>query len=207
VEIIRDFIYDDAYSPGGPLVLFSNPANANFITIRYKKDADLTELLPASAQILKIDNPGYPFDYKFVDEDFDKLFKTETLVGKLAAIFASLAVVISCLGLFGLAAYTTERRRKEIGILKVLGASIAGLAGLLSKEFLQLVLLSCVIAFPGAWWAMTQWLQDDAYRTPIYWWVFAAAGSISVFIALSTISFQAIRNALANPVTSLRANP
>jgi ABC-type antimicrobial peptide transport system permease subunit len=119
-------------------------------------------------------------------------------------VFAALAIVISCLGLFGLAAYTAERRTKEIGIRKVLGASVPGIAGLLSKDFLQLVLLSCIIAFPLAWWAMNSWLQDFQYRISIHWWVFVAAGILSVLIALATISFQAIKAAVANPVKSLR---
>jgi ABC-type antimicrobial peptide transport system permease subunit len=154
--------------------------------------------------IIKSNNPGYPFDYKFVDDEFDLIFKTETLTGTLAGVFASLAIFISCLGLFGLAAYTAERRIKEIGIRKVLGASVAGLTGLLSKDFLQLVGISCLIAFPVAWWAISNWLQNYQYRVSIHWWVFAAAGIITALIALATVSFQAIKAALNNPVKSLR---
>ncbi|HVX26098.1 MAG TPA: FtsX-like permease family protein, partial [Parafilimonas sp.] len=133
-----------------------------------------------------------------------KMFSSETLIGKLAGVFAVLAIFISCLGLFGLAAYTAERRTKEIGIRKVLGASVTGLAGLLAKEFLQLVTISCVIAFPVAWWFMHNWLQDYAYRTTIDWWMFALAGIAALLIALLTVSFQAIKAAIANPVKSLR---
>jgi ABC-type antimicrobial peptide transport system permease subunit len=132
------------------------------------------------------------------------MFSSETLIGKLAGVFAILAIFISCLGLFGLAAYTAERRTKEIGIRKVLGASMTGLTGLLAKEFLQLVALSCIIAFPAAWWFMSKWLQDYAYRTTIQWWMFAAAGSGALLIALITVSFQSIKAAIANPVKSLR---
>jgi len=127
------------------------------------------------------------------------------LISKLSRVFAILAIVISCLGLFGLAAYTAERRIKEIGIRKVLGASIAGITSLLSKEFLQLVLVSCVIAFPVAWWIMHQWLQDYQYRIEISLWIFLAAGIAAVLIALITISFQSIKAAIANPVKSLRS--
>lgn len=132
------------------------------------------------------------------------MFADETLIGKLSRVFAALAIIISCMGLFGLAAYTAERRRKEIGIRKVLGASVKGLAGLLSKDFLQLVLISCLIAFPMAWWAMHNWLDDYSYRIEIGWGVFVLAGALAILIAVATISFQAVRTALANPVNSLR---
>ena len=127
------------------------------------------------------------------------------LIEKLAGIFSVLAIFISCLGLFGLAAYTAEQRRKEIGIRKVLGASTQGLAGLLSKEFLKLVALSCILAFPISWWAMHNWLQDYQYRTTIHWWIFAIAGIVSLTIALITVSFQAIKVAINNPINSLRS--
>jgi ABC-type antimicrobial peptide transport system permease subunit len=122
----------------------------------------------------------------------------------LAGVFATLAIIISCLGLFGLAAYTAERRTKEIGIRKVLGASARGLAGLLSKDFLQLVSISCIIAFPIAWWMMHSWLSDFEYRVHISWWIFLGAGILAILIALLTVSFQAIKAAMANPVKSLR---
>ena len=120
-------------------------------------------------------------------------------------VFAVLAILISCLGLFGLAAHTAERRTKEIGIRKVLGATTRGITGLLSKDFLQLVLIACAIAFPAAWLVMNHWLKDYAYRIQISWWVFAVGGVMAMAIALSTISFQAIKAAMANPVNSLRA--
>ncbi|HEY8735313.1 MAG TPA: FtsX-like permease family protein, partial [Puia sp.] len=151
------------------------------------------------------DNPPYPVEYRFIDDDFNQLFKTETLTGKLAGIFAGLAILISCLGLFGLAAYTAERRIKEIGIRKVLGATASGLVGLLSKDFLKLVGYSCLISFPVAWWALNNWLQSYEYRTTISWWIFATAGASAMLIALTTVSFQAIKAALANPVNSLRS--
>ena len=132
------------------------------------------------------------------------MFAAETLIGKLAGVFAMLAIFISCLGLFGLAAYTAERRTKEIGIRKVLGASVTGLTGLLAKDFLQLVTVSCIVAFPVAGWFMNNWLQDYAYRTTIQWWMFALAGLGALLIALMTVSFQAIKAAIANPVESLR---
>jgi putative ABC transport system permease protein len=156
-------------------------------------------------QVMKANNPGYPFDYKFVDDEFNNVFKSEMLVGKLSRVFALLAILISCLGLFGLAAYTAERRTREIGIRKVLGASIHGITALLSKDFLLLVLFSAVIAFPLAWWAMHKWLLNYDYRITIQWWVFVGAGVVALLIASFTISFQAIRAAIANPVKSLRS--
>ena len=132
------------------------------------------------------------------------MFLNEQLVSQLSRIFAALAIIISCLGLFGLAAYTAERRTREIGIRKVLGASMPGIAALLSKDFLQLVCVACIIAFPIAWWMMHGWLQDYKYRIEISWWIFLIAGLTAILIAFLTISFQAIKAAVANPVKSLR---
>ncbi|MEJ7683133.1 MAG: FtsX-like permease family protein [Segetibacter sp.] len=160
------------YNYSEPVILFCSPANTNIVTIRFKDNIDLTEALSKTGSVIKTYNPAYPFEYRFVNEDFHQLFKTETLIGKLAGIFSLLAITISCLGLFGLAAYTAERRTKEISIRKVLGASVKGIAGLLSKEFLQLVFVSCIVAFPLAWLAMDKWLQNYAYRTEISWWIF-----------------------------------
>jgi putative ABC transport system permease protein len=154
---------------------------------------------------MRKDNPAYPFDYRFVDDQFNQMFQSEMLVSKLSRLFASLAIIISCLGLFGLAAYTAERRTKEIGIRKVLGASVTSVTALLSKDFLVLVVISCAIAFPAAYYKMSLWLKDYQYHIDIQWWVFAAAGFIAVVIALVTISFQSIKAAMANPVKSLRS--
>jgi ABC-type antimicrobial peptide transport system permease subunit len=205
VGIIKDFIYNNMYGAADPLVLFCGSYSATELTIRFKPDVNLTQALAKTASVMKAENPGYPFEYKFYDEDFDAFFATETLIGKLAGVFSVLAIFISCLGLFGLAAYTAERRTREMGIRKVLGASVQGLAGLLSKEFLQLVALSCIVAFPVAWWAMNSWLRDYEYRTAIHWWIFAVAGFTSLAIALITVSFQALKAAMVNPVKSLRA--
>ncbi|HEY1870995.1 MAG TPA: FtsX-like permease family protein, partial [Chitinophagaceae bacterium] len=174
------------------------------MAVRFKPNVNLSRALQKTGDVMKAENPGFPFEYHFADKDFDAMFSSETLIGKLAGVFAILAIFISCLGLFGLAAYTAERRTKEIGIRKVLGASMTGLTGLLAKEFLQLVALSCIIASPAAWWFMSKWLQDYAYRTTIQWWMFAAAGSGALLIALITVSFQSIKAAIANPVKSLR---
>jgi putative ABC transport system permease protein len=205
VGIIKDFVYNDIYGPGAPLILLPDLNGATVMALRLKQNARLSEALAAVESVMNAENPGYPFEYHFADESFDALFSTEALIGKLAGVFSALAVFISCLGLFGLAAYTAERRAKEIGIRKVLGASVQGLAGLLSKEFLLLVAISCLIAIPIAWWAMKGWLDGYAYRTAIHWWVFVVAAILALAVALVTVSFQAIRVAMANPVRSLRA--
>lgn len=202
--IVKDYLYNDMYASSAPLMLYNHPEGTYILSIRVKQNVNVQDALTKIGPIVKADNPGYPFEYQFIDDDFNQQFKTETLTGTLAGVFAGLAIFISCLGLFGLAAYTAERRIKEIGIRKVLGASVAGLTGLLSKDFLQLVGMSCLIAFPVAWWALNHWLQSYQYRVSIHWWVFASAGVMAIVIALVTVSFQAIKAALMNPVKSLR---
>lgn len=148
--------------------------------------------------------PGMPFNYRFMDEAFNNIYRSEQQVGKISITFAILAIFIACLGLFGLVTYMAEQRTKEIGIRKVLGASVGQVTGMLSRDFLKLVLIASLIAFPVAWWVMHRWLQDFAYRIKIDWWVFLIAGLIALLIALATVSFQAIKAAMANPVKSLR---
>lgn len=207
VGVINDFVYNSMYAPASPLIMYSDTSNVNFLTVRLKQNADVKTALAKIESVIKNDNPGYPVEFNFVDDQFNQLFKTETLIGKLAGVFAVLAIVISCLGLFGLSAYTAEKRIKEIGIRKVLGATPGGLAGLLSKDFIKLVLISCLIAFPLAAWIMNNWLQDVDYRQyrvhldPV---IFIVAGLLATLIALVTVSFQAIRAAVTNPAKSLR---
>lgn len=205
VGVIKDFIYNDMYAPASPLILFPDTSYVTFLSVRLKENTDIKNALSKIETVMKTDNPGYPVEFNFVDDEFNHLFKTETLIGKLAMIFAVLAIFISCLGLFGLAAYTAERRTKEIGIRKVLGASANGLAGLLSKDFLKLVAISCLIAFPLGWWMMNTWLQTYAYRIKINWMIFLIAGLLAITIALLTVSFQAVKAAISNPVKSLRS--
>jgi len=205
VGIMRDFVYNDVYGTGAPIVLFNGLYSATVLAIRYKQGVNLSDALAATGGVMKRDNPGYPFEYHFADADFEALFASETLIGKLAAIFAGLAIFISLLGLFGLAAYTAERRTREIGIRKVLGASSTGLAGLLAGDFMPLIAWSILISFPLSWWLMQNWLSDYAYRTTVHWWEFAAAGAFVLVIALVTVGYQGIRAALVNPVRSLRA--
>ncbi len=206
VGVVNDYVYGDMYGKPDPVLFFSvPPKNATVMYVRIKPGGDIEKSLAATQGIMKKDNPAYPFDYRFVDDQFNRMFLSEMLVNKLSRLFASLAILISCLGLFGLAAYTAERRTKEIGIRKVLGADVTGLAALLSKEFLQLVLLSCLVAFPIAYLVMSKWLKNYSYRIDINWWVFIISGIVAVIIAVVTVSFQSIKVALANPVKSLRS--
>jgi ABC-type antimicrobial peptide transport system permease subunit len=155
-------------------------------------------------QIFKRHNPEYPFEYHFVDEEYAAKFDDSRRVATLTALFAALTIFISCLGLFGLATYMAEARVKEIGVRKVLGASVLRITTLLSKDFLTLVVIAIFIATPVAWYAMHIWLQDYPYRIHIEWWVFVLAGLLSAAISLITVSYQAIKTALANPAKSLR---
>jgi putative ABC transport system permease protein len=148
---------------------------------------------------------GIPFEYAFVDEEVQKQYKAEVTLSNIINSFTLMAILVSCMGLFGLAAFSAEQRSKEIGIRKVLGANVAGIVQLLSKDFLKLVIIAIIIAIPIAGWAMSKWLQQFAYRIDVSWWMYALAGIISVIIALVTVSFQAIKAAIANPVKSLRS--
>ncbi len=204
IGVVKDFVYNDMYSKPDPLIMFCDTSNVGLLMVRLKTNQDIAKAIDKVKAVVKSNEPGYPFEYKFLDNEFDNLFKSEALIGKLSRIFAFLTILISCLGLFGLAAYTAERRTKEIGIRKVLGATVSNVIGLLSKDFLRLVAIASLIAFPLAWWGMSKFLEGFAYRITIHWWVFAIAGLLAVTIALFTVSFQAIKAAIANPVKSLR---
>jgi ABC-type antimicrobial peptide transport system permease subunit len=204
IGITENVLRLDPFRPVAPAALLFAPDNISDFLIRLKSKADVKKALAAIRPVTEKYNPALPFEYSFVDEEFAKKFRTENQVARLAAIFAGLAIFISCLGLFGLAAFMAERRTREIGIRKVLGATISALWMLLSKEFVFLVLLACVIASPLAFWLMTNWLQQYDYRIDISWWIFGIAGILALLIAVCTVSFQAIKAALANPVKSLR---
>jgi len=164
----------------------------------------MTAALSHIEKIWKKFLPDAPYQFTFLDENFDRLYKAEERQKTLFTTFACLAIFIACLGLFGLSAFAISQRIKEIGIRKVLGADVSTIVSLLSKDFLKLVAISAIIAFPVAWYFMNKWLQDFAYRISMPWWIFIIAGFVAAFIALITISFQAIKAAIANPVKSLR---
>jgi ABC-type antimicrobial peptide transport system permease subunit len=155
-------------------------------------------------KIFKQYNPNYPFEYHFADTDYALKFEDGQRIATLTGLFSTLTIFISCLGLFGLAAYMTSKRVKEIGVRKVLGASVLRITTLLTKEFLALVVLAIVIATPIAWYTMSIWLNDFSYRVDLQWWIFALAGAAAILLSLMTVSYQAIRAAIANPVKSLR---
>ncbi len=203
-SVVKDYVYGNMYEASDPVLFMHFPSYARHMFIKTKEGVPLDKALADIEAIMNKHNPAYPFEYTFIDEAFDAKFKNEQLIGELSQIFAILAIFISCLGLFGLATYTAEKRRKEIGVRKVLGASITAIVKLLSKDFLKLVLISIVIAIPIAWYYIQNWLQDYSYRIDINWWVFIIAGLLAIVIAMFTVSFQAIRAAIANPAKSLK---
>jgi hypothetical protein len=204
IGVLEDFHFSSMHQTIEPLIMRLDE-NWNWGTILVRVRAGRTKQAIGDLQKISKDlNPKFPFTYQFSDEEYAKLFKSETVVSKLANIFAFLAIFISCLGLFGLAAFTAEQRTKEIGVRKVLGASSTNIVKLLSANFLRPIVLACLIAFPLAWYAMNNWLQQYAYKIVIEWWVFALAGLITGCVALLTVSYQSIKAAIANPVKSLR---
>jgi putative ABC transport system permease protein len=206
VGVVNDYIYGDMYGKPDPVMFFySKPENTTEMYVRLKQESNTQASLSAIENVLKKENPAYPFTYQFVDDQFNQMFLSEMLISKLSRVFAGLAIIISCLGLFGLAAYTAELRTKEIGVRKVLGASVSGLAALLSKDFLKLVALSCFVAIPVSWWMMHNWLQGYQYRIEISWWIFVLAAFVAILIATITVSFQSIKAAITNPINSLHS--
>jgi hypothetical protein len=204
IGVLKDFHFNSLHVPVRPIVLRLGEDEQWGQALVRTQPGKTKEALTSLGKICKQLNPKFPFTYKFSDEEYAKLYKSEQVVSKLANYFAFLAIFISCLGLLGLVMFTAEQRTKEFGIRKVLGASPVTLFNLLSKEFLVLVLIALVIASPLAWLAMHKWLQDYAYKIDISWWMFVAAGTSAIVIALITVSFQAIKASIANPVKSLR---
>ncbi|HEX3767540.1 MAG TPA: FtsX-like permease family protein, partial [Puia sp.] len=206
VGVIKDFILESPYAPVAPMILVG-PSSLSFYVLNMKLNPanPVSDNLKNAEAIFKKYNPSYPFEYYFLDEDYANKFANEKQTGQLAALFACLTIFISCLGLFGLSSYTAENRIKEIGIRKVLGASVLSITQLLSGDFIKLILLSFVIAAPFAWWAMSAWLESYQYRISVSWWIFAVTLLLSVTIALITISFQSVKAAMMNPAKSLRS--
>jgi len=204
IGVVKDMVMESPYSPASPTIFILDYNWANFITIRIKPSMAVNDALAKIESVFKQYNPGSPFNYQFTDEVYQKKFSDEERIGKLAGFFSTLAIFISCLGLFGMASFTAEKRRKEIGVRKVLGASVFNLWQLLSKDFVIIVLISLLIATPLAYYFMYSWLQNYQYRTSLSWWIFGLAGAGALLITLLTVSFQAIKAAIANPVKSLR---
>lgn len=207
VGVIEDMVMDSPYARIEPTMFYVKGFNGrpDWINIRINPTSSMPEALSKIESVFKKNIPGVPFEYQFVDEAYGRKFSSVELVSRLASIFASLAIFISCLGLLGLASFMAEQRTKEIGIRKVLGASVVGLWKMLSKDFVALIGISCAIAGPLAYYFLEKWLEKFEYRTEISWWIFLAAGGSALSIALLTVSYQAIKAALMNPVKSLRS--
>jgi putative ABC transport system permease protein len=205
IGVIKDFHFQDLHVPIAPYAFFLNSEPYyNYIMV-HSKTANVSPLLKSLAASWNKYNPAEPFEYSFLDDDFQRNYEAENRLASMVSAFTLIAILISCLGLFGLATFSAEQRTKEIGIRKVLGASVANVVGLLSKDFLVLVGIAVVVAIPIAWYAMSKWLEDFAYRVSIGWWMFLIAALLAMLIAFITISFQAIRAANSNPVKNLRS--
>jgi putative ABC transport system permease protein len=203
--VVKDMVMQSPYMPVEPTIFFLDYGFANFISVRVKPSMSMQTALARIEPVFKKYNPGSPFVYQFTDQVYERKFFDEQKIGKLASVFALLAIFISCLGLFGLTSFVAAQRNKEIGMRKVLGASVFSVWRLLSKDFVTLVFISLLISTPLSYLGMFSWLQNYQYRTPVSWWIFAAAGAGALLITLITVSFQAIKVAIANPVKSLRA--
>jgi len=204
VGVIKDFILQSPYQPIKAMVIHGPKGWFNAMHIKLSANNSTTRNLKLAEQVFKKYNPEYPFQYHFVDEEYARKFQDEERTATLACLFAGLTIFISCLGLFGLATYMAENRIKEIGVRKVLGASVINITKLLSKDFLKLVIIALAIAIPIGWLAMHYWLRNYPYRVNIEWWVFVSAGMLSLLVAMLTVSYQSIKAGLANPVKSLR---
>lgn len=204
IGVVKDFQMLSMHHAVEPLMLsMQDKARFEYISVKIRPE-DIPGTLAVLENTVK-QHSNFPFEYSFLDDAFDQLYKTEVRMGEIIGFFTLLSILIASMGLFGLAAFAAGQRTKEIGIRKVLGASVQGIAGMLSKDFLKMVMLGFLVAIPVAWYAMSQWLQDFAYRIDLEWWMFALAGLLAVVIALLTVSFQSVKAALMNPVKSLRS--
>ncbi len=206
--VIEDFHFESLRQKIVPIVLENSPVSPtdsrfNNLSIKVAGN-NLQGALATLEKTWKKYLPEIPYQYTFLDEKFTELYQSEQRQETIFTVFACIAIFIACLGLFGLSAFAITQRVKEIGVRKVLGANVSSIVGLLSKDFLKLVLIAAIIAFPVAWYAMTHWLEDFAYRINIHWWVFVVSAILALIVALATVSLQAIKASLANPVKSLR---
>jgi putative ABC transport system permease protein len=205
IGVVKNMVMNSPYEPVKQTIFNINKGMGGFLNIKINPNASAHQALRKIEATFKDYSPSIPFSYKFADEEYAKKFEGEERIGKLARFFAALAIFISCLGLFGMASFMAEQRVKEIGVRKVLGASVFGLWRLMSKDFVVMVVISLFVAMPLAWWLMHNWLQNYTYRTGLSWWVFAISGFGALVITLLTISYQSIKAAMANPVRSLRS--
>jgi ABC-type antimicrobial peptide transport system permease subunit len=204
IGVIPDIQMESPFRPISPLTIIFNKDWVSYVDVRINPNMSASKAISLMKPIFDKYNPAFPFEYQFADEQYAKKFNYEELVGNLAAIIAVLAIFISCLGLFGLASFTAAQRVKEIGVRKVLGASVFNLWKLLSKDFVILVLIACAIATPVGWYSMNEWLKNYQYKINIGFGVFILIVALSIAITLITVSFQSIKAAVSNPVKSLR---
>ena len=204
IGVVKDMVMTSPYESVAPTAFLLRPNWAGVVNVRINPNISTSEALKRISSVFEKHDPGSPFDYTFADQEYARKFDSEERIGTLAALFACLAILISCLGLFGLASFIAEQRTKEIGIRKVLGASVFNLWRLLSTDFVRLVLISLLISIPIAYYFMFRWLQNFEYRTGLSWWIFASAAISALTVTLLTVSFKAIKTAIANPVKSLR---
>jgi len=205
VGVVNDMVMRSPYMPVEPVFFTLSPnPRIHIITIRINPSMPIRSAIAKISPVFKKYSPESPFEYRFTDEAYNSKFLGEEQISHLAAVFGVFAILISCLGLFGLSSFVAEQRTKEIGVRKVLGASVFNIWQLLSKEFVMLVTISLLISAPISFYSMHVWLQDYAYRTALSWWIFAVTGFGALLITLLTVSFQSIKAAMANPVKSLR---
>jgi putative ABC transport system permease protein len=200
--VVKDFHFETLHNPIKPFVLFTELRGRELLVKLSGKH--LRETMSFLESKWKTLVPDRPFEYRFMDDDYNKLYNAELRLGKIMDVFSGIAMLLACLGLFGLSSYAAQQRIKEIGIRKVLGASARNITVALSKDFVGLAIVAIVIAFPVAWWATNKWLQDFSYRTDINWSIYVAAGLVTMLLTIITVAFQAIKAAIANPVKSLR---
>ena len=204
IGVTKDFHFESMHQKIIPLLMNFN--NNYFGNLSVKATGqNIQSTVEYIEKVWKKYLPETPFQYSFFDDKFNQMYASESEQGKIFTVFSFIAIFIACLGLFGLSAFAISQRIKEIGIRKVLGASVPQIVAMMSKDFLRLVAIAAIIAFPVAWWAMHNWLQDFAYRISMAWWIFLVAGVVAALIALITISFQAVKAGLSNPVKSLRS--
>jgi sporulation protein YlmC with PRC-barrel domain len=202
IGVVKDFNFKPVQQLIEPLIL-RYTKQGGFVVMR-TKPANMQQNIANLKAVFQKIYPDYPFSYGFVDQDLSRLYLGEQRMGELFNIFSVVSIIVSCLGLFGLATFAAQRRIKEIGVRRVLGASASGIVALLAKDFVKLVAAALIVAFPLAWWVMNKWLDNYVYRIHISWWMFAAAGMLALVIAFITVSSQAIKAALMNPVKSLK---
>jgi ABC-type antimicrobial peptide transport system permease subunit len=204
IGVVKDILVESPFEPVKQAIYMIKYDNTNWIELKLNPEKSISEVLGTIKTVFNKHAPNVPFEYQFVDSEFGNKFLAEQRIRELSTIFSILAIFISCLGLFALASFMAEQRNKEVGIRKVVGASVFDLWKLLSKDFVKLVLISCFIAIPISYYAVANWLNNYEYRTNISWWVFLLASTGAIIIAIITISFQSIKAATANPIKSLK---